>query len=157
MRLDRVIAEAIVPAFQVLGERFDSREARVMLLAIGLQESRFEHVQQIGGPARGWWQFERGGGVHGVLSHPRSDGYALALCEHRGVTPTSRGVYAALVRDQVLAAGFARLLLWTDPKTLPGVNDADGAWDCYLRNWRPGRPHRHTWNGLHAQARAAVR
>ena len=28
-----------------------------MLLAIGLQESRFVHRRQIGGPACGFWQF----------------------------------------------------------------------------------------------------
>ena len=25
------------------------------------------------------------------------------------------------------------------------VDDADGAWECYLRTWRPGKPHPETW------------
>ena len=48
---------------EVLRGKFRSTAADVLLLAIGLQESRFEHRQQIGGPARSFWQFERGGGV----------------------------------------------------------------------------------------------
>ncbi len=37
---------------------------------------------------------------------------------------------------------FARLLLWTDAKPLPAIGDEQGAWDYYLRNWRPGKPTR---------------
>jgi hypothetical protein len=36
----------------VLPGRFASLEATVLLVAIGLQESRFKYRQQIGGPAR---------------------------------------------------------------------------------------------------------
>lgn len=131
--------------------RFDSPEARVMLYAIGLQESRFQHRRQVGGPARGFWQFERGGGVAGVLNHPASRGPAAAVLTLRGV-PAS-GAYAALEHDDMLACAFARLLLYTDPRPLPAT--ADAAWDYYLDNWRPGKPHRQTWDALYAQAREA--
>ncbi|MOA17734.1 hypothetical protein D3C78_1380020 [compost metagenome] len=65
-------------------------------------------------------------------------------------------MYAALERDDVLAAALARLLLWTDPYHLPEVGDAEGAWDLYMRVWRPGKPHRKTWDTLYAQARTAT-
>ena len=58
-----------------------------MLLAIGLQESRLTHRRQIGGPARGLWQFERGGGVAGVLRHAASRDHALSVCDARRVAP----------------------------------------------------------------------
>ena len=48
-----------------LPDRMLSDEAVTMMLAIGYQESRFEHRRQIRGPARGFWQFEHGGGVVG--------------------------------------------------------------------------------------------
>ena len=51
------IPDILDPAAKLL-PGMDSAKARVMLLAIGLQESRFEHRRQIGGPARGFWQFE---------------------------------------------------------------------------------------------------
>lgn len=149
--LETIIDDAIRPALELLGLR-DTPEARVMLLAIGLQESRFEHRRQIGGPARGFWQFERGGGVVGVLTHAASAQRAAALCAARGVDATPAAVYPALEQDDVLAAGFARLLLLTDPKPLPAVGDVDGAWAYYLRNWRPGKPHPKTWPALYARA-----
>ena len=111
-----------------------------MLLAIGLQESRFVHRRQIGGPARGFWQFEQGGGVRGVLAHPASAALARQVCQVRGVPPTAPSVYSRLELDDVLAAAFARLLLWTDPARLPRTGDADAAWALYLRTWRPGKP-----------------
>ena len=61
-------------------------------------------------------------------------------------------VYNALEHDDVLAMGFGRLLLWTDPKALPGLNDVDGAWQLYLRTWRPGAYTRGT-----AEQKAALR
>lgn len=143
-------------ALALLPERMDTPEAHVMLLAIGLQESRFLHRRQIGGPARGFWQFEQGGGVRGVLKHTASAELAARVCRARGVITTEADVYEALDDDDVLACCFARLLLWTDPKPLPAVGDHDAAWELYLRTWRPGKPHRHTWGGLYLAAMAEV-
>lgn len=128
-----------------------------MMLAIGLQESRFQHRQQIGGPARGFWQFEKGGGVKGVIMHEATRELAQAVCKSRGVPATADAVYAALDQDDVLAAAFARLLLWTDPKPLPALGETDQAWGLYARTWRPGKPHRQTWNALYNRALEAVR
>lgn len=154
MNLQEILRDAIGPALALLPGRMTSPAAKTMLLAIGLQESRFTHREQIGGPARGFWQFEQGGGVHGVLSHAASRDHAASLCQSRNVWPNDRQVYLGLAKDDVLAAGFARLLLWTDPKPLP--NSADDAWKLYLRTWRPGLPHRHTWNDFYEQAKEAV-
>lgn len=158
--MSRLLADvtrtAIKPALALLPPRMDSNRARCMLLAIGLQESRLTYRRQIGGPARGLWQFERDGGVVGVLSHPASAGHAANICEARGIRAHASAVYPALEHDDVLAAAFARLLLWTDPKALPQIGDEEGAWQTYIWNWRPGRPHRHTWGNLYAQAVAAV-
>lgn len=123
-----------------------------MLLAIGLQESRFVHRRQIKGPARGFWQFEQGGGVRGVLQHGASSALAAKICAARKVPPMSTAVYAALEHDDILACCFARLLLWTDPKPLPAIGDKQAAWDLYERTWRPGKPHRDTWDNLYDRA-----
>ncbi len=156
MGLDAITHIAILPALALLPPAMNTPQARVLLLAIGLQESRFQHRRQIGGPARGFWQFERNGGVRGVLTHPASRDDALRICAARDVAPVSATVHAALETDDILAAAFARLLLWTDPLRLPAVGDADGAWALYLRTWRPGKPHPQTWPGLYAQALAAM-
>lgn len=157
MDLQAITQEAINPALALLPAKMDTAAARVVLLAIGLQESRFIHRRQIGGPARGFWQFEQSGGVRGVLKHLSSEALARQVCAARGVEPTAPAVYAQLENDDVLAAAFARLLLWTDPKALPAIGDAEAAWALYLRTWRPGKPHPQTWLDLYRQAVAQVR
>ena len=157
MTLSDVIKTAINPALAILPMAMDSAKARVMLLATGLQESRFEYRRQMGnGPARGFWQFERGGGVKGVFTHHASTGHLYNLCKARGVPFDIPAIWAALETDDVLAAGVARLLYYTDPKPLPEVDDAEGSWKLYLRTWRPGKPHPETWPGYHQQAREAM-
>ncbi|MFY1903290.1 hypothetical protein ACOTBZ_26755 [Achromobacter xylosoxidans] len=161
MDLRKIIDTGIRPGLALLPARMDTAEARVMLLAIGLQESRFTHRRQIGGPARGFWQFEKGtrasrGGVWGVFLHAASKGHLAALCKARSVVCDPDAIYAALEYDDVLAAGVARLLLWTDPKALPPVGDADAGWALYLRTWRPGKPKPDSWPDLYRQAAAEV-
>lgn len=140
----------------LLPAKFDGRQARVLLLAIGLQESDFVHRKQIGGPARSFWGFEQGGGIRGVLEHPSSRPYARAICGLRVVAPVSSDVYAAFLTDDQLACAFARLLLWTDAAPLPAIEDAAGAWAYYQRNWRPGKPRPDDWAANHAAAVAAI-
>lgn len=150
---------AISEVLCLLPSKMRSREAQVMLIAIGLQESRFKYRRQLVGkpaqpvgPATGYWQFEKNGGVKGVLAHPSTSKVACNLCDVRGVAADPLAVWDALQRDDVLAAGLARLLLWTDPKPLPRIGDADAAWALYLRTWRPGKPHPETWQALYADA-----
>lgn len=157
MTLAEIRASAIAPALELLPAVMSGPRAELMLLAIGLQESRFIYRRQIGGPARSFWQAERGGGmVHGVLRHRATSQLAVNCCDARGVKPTDEAVYTAIEHDDVLAAALARLLLWTDPQSLPELGDADGAWNLYIRQWRPGKPHRSTWPALYAEAMEAV-
>lgn len=153
-----IAREVIEPAMALLPERMDSTPARVLLLAICGQEARWLHRRQIGGPAHGLWQFEQGGGVKGVLMHPASRDVAAAVCAERGLSNGTlvQSVYDALPDDDVLAACFARLLLWTDPQRLPAVGSKSAAWDCYIRNWRPGKPHAQTWSGGYDTARGVI-
>lgn len=153
---------AIEPAQQILGIA-RTKESDVQMLAMGLQESRLIHRRQLvgnppkpNGAAAGLWQFEVGGGVRGVLRHPSSKAKALKLCQSRGVAAEENAVWQALQTDDILAAGFARLLLWTDPKPLPAFGKPQAAWDYYVRNWRPGKPHRDTWDTFYHQAMAEV-
>jgi hypothetical protein len=152
-------AQAIRGALTLLPAALDSPQARVMLVAIGLQESRFTHRRQLvgnppraTGPARGYWQFERGGGCAGVLTHQASRYWMYRLCELRHCKPTAHALWNAIEQDDVLAAAAARLLLFTDPRKLPEVGDEEGAWKLYLRTWRPGKPHRLSWLSLYPQA-----
>lgn len=157
--IDRSILDAIDTAFAFLPPGMNTKAARVEMLAIALQESRFKHRRQLVGkpprpvgPAKSFWQMERMGGCVGVLTHRASAQHIRRLCDLRGVAHTSGALWDAIEHDDVLAAGAARLLLYTDPQPLPAVGDVQGAWDYYIRVWRPGKPHRGTWDGLYAQA-----
>lgn len=155
MTLDEITISALNPAFDWLPAKMDTPVARLQMLTTGLQESKFEHRRQLGnGPARGFWQFERGGAVAGVLTHSATKRFALDACGMQGVAPTPQAVWDAIEFDDVLAAIFARLNLWWAPGTLPAIGNAAGAWDYYMYTWRPGKPHRQTWDGYYAQARA---
>lgn len=139
MDAKQFLATIIAPTFhQLLPGRFDSPEARLLLIAISKQEADLRFRQQQGGPARGLWQFEQAGGVRAVLNHHASRLQMRLACSHRGVAPTESDLYRALANDDMLACAAARLLLWTDPKPLPAIGDEQGAFDYYLRNWRPG-------------------
>lgn len=137
---------------EVLPGKFASVEATMLLLAIGYQESRFKHRQQIGGPARSFWQFERDGGVAGVLRHPATARHARAVCEILDVPANKAAVYASMLTNDLLGCAFARLLLYSDPHPLPAPGMVASSWDYYIRNWRPGKPHRLTWDSLYATA-----
>jgi len=148
---DRLLQSSLT----LLPKSLDTRAARRQLIAIGLQESRLVYREQIGGPARGLWQFERGGGVKGVLTHPATAATAARACDALGVLSTPEAVYQTLSSNDTLAACFARLLLWTDPAPLP--DSSEQGWNCYIRTWRPGKPHAHTWAGFWKLAQEAAR
>lgn len=158
LTLSQIRAGAIAPALALLPPKMTSAAAEVMLLAITQQEDVAQRRRQWPtGPARGLWQFEPGslasrGGVWGVFLHRASAGHLRTLASARGVSPEPAAIWSALQGDDVLAAGVARLLLWTDALPLPELGDVEAAWQCYLRTWRPGA----YINGTPA-ARAALR
>ncbi|MDZ4252688.1 MAG: hypothetical protein U1A72_08980 [Sulfuritalea sp.] len=145
---------AIIPAFRLLPENMDSNAALAMCVAIAMQESRIQHRRQIGGPAHGYWQFEQGGGVRGVLTHPKSQPGIRTVLEALDYDPASdpAACYAAIEHNDILAAAFARLLLYTLPDTLPARNAPGVGWTQYQNAWRPGRPHRETFDAFFEQA-----
>ena len=157
------VHHAVSKALFMLPPAMTSPQARVMLFAIGLQESRFEHRFQIvqgrpgvKGPARSFWQFERGGGCKGVVEHPASRYWIAQVCAARAVPFNATAIWNAMETDDVLAAAAARLLLFTDPARLPGVGDQKGTWNLYIRTWRPGKPHAASWPALYAEAMGAL-
>lgn len=152
MSLDTDIRQGLA----LLPPQMGKLAARLQLHAINRQENPKRLEQQVKGPARGDYQFEKGGGVKGVLTHSAVKEYAEQACKARGVKPTQEAVYQAIGKDPVLAAALARLLLWTDPKPMPQIGDVQEAWDLYNRVWRPGKPHPEHWPRNYADAMEAV-
>jgi len=129
---------------KLLPERMGSAESKAMLMAIGMQESKFEHRKQINGPAMGFWQFELTG-IQGVLRHQQSRDPIRKVLKAMGYSDVAMTSYHAIEHNDILACAYARCLLWTVAGKLPGPSDHKVAWDQYLFAWRPGKPHSRTW------------
>lgn len=154
--IEQVLSHIVPCAYSVLPKAMDSPKATAMLLAIGLQESKFLHRRQGGnGPARGFWQFERGGGVVGVMTHPRTEGplsVALAELRYASAMGQSAVLHSIIEHNDIVACVFARLLLWTVPGALPDRFSPSLAWEQYLDGWRPGKPRRDVWDSHFIEA-----
>ena len=160
MTPDLFLKNALIPALALLPADQDSPAARAMVIAVCLQESRLTHRRQIGGPARGYAQFEQGGGVHGVLTHPVVGPMIKAVLTALDYDPDSETIefdcWTAIEHNDILAAAFARLLLYTLPDPLPVQSNPEGGWGQYVSAWRPGAPKPLTWPELYAQAWTVV-
>lgn len=158
-----ILQNAIDPAHRLL-KTFDilsDQRARLWSLTIAGQESHWKHRRQVGGPARSYWQGELTGGMILVLRHPATKRAAEGLVKTLDVGepnlstfvfPTDRTVYEAIAWHDVLAAGLARLLLFSDAAALPNMDDVAGGWTYYKRVWGPGAPHPETWPDRHRVA-----
>lgn len=156
LEVDMINRGPLSTALEFLPETMDTLDSRALLLKIGLQESKLVHRRQLvgspprpTGPAAGLWQFERGGGIKGCMTHPATSGYLRSLCAMANVPFDSRAIWEAIQHDDVLAAGLARLNLWWSPRRLPSRHSEQAGWDEYIFCWRPGKPHRITWGGYH--------
>lgn len=141
----KIVTDIIQPALATLPPEMRKIEAELVMLTIFGQEADFKHRWQVvddpskKGPARGLGQFERGGGVKGVLNHSATKSWAYKACLERDLDPSDPNeIWLALEKDDQLAAVFTRLLLWSDAGRMPEVGDEEGAWQLYLRTWRPG-------------------
>jgi hypothetical protein len=152
--IDLLLRFILPAAYQLLPPAMESQAATAMLLAIALQESELEHRRQIGGPARGFWQFERGGGVRGVLTHHATRELMRTVLRrlHYADDMTPSEAHAAIEHNDILASCFARCLLLTDPRPLPFLSEVPIAWSIYNDTWRPGKPRPETWNENYAAA-----
>jgi len=148
----RLFDDLYAVTMTLLPPQMDGREGRNMVYAIGRQESRLVHRRQIGGPARGLFQFERGGGTRGVLNHSGTATPIRHVLTALNYTDDLDECFAALEHNDILAIAFARLLLWTVPGPLPKQGEHQRAWEYYVEGWRPGKPHRQTWDAFYDEA-----
>lgn len=162
-----VVQHHILPAaYSLLPAKMNTVAATAQLLAIGLQETKFRDRVQVtngprlrqwwvGGPARSLWQLEAGGGCAEVLTRASTRGHLHAALTTLAYDPEkvdAAYLHGLIAHNDILAAVCARLLLWADSKPLPSFEDgAEAGWQCYTRNWRPGKPHRNTWDSYHAE------
>lgn len=144
-----IVQRYIIPAaYTVLPPAMASPQASALLLAIGLQESKFVARHQLHGTARGFWQFEAET-IHRVLVHPASAvpvRTALRRLCYPDTVTESTDIHRILEHHDMLAACLARCLLWTDRRRLPEPTERLAGWQIYLTVWKPGRPHHEYWD-----------
>jgi len=119
----------------------DERAELLMLVISGTESGWTERIQSGPTPAaHSFFQMERGGMVTGVLSSAKTKELAGEVCRMMFVAPDAPHAWGVMAteRGDKLAVAFARLGLWLDPHSLPALADEQGAFDCYVRVWRPG-------------------
>lgn len=161
-----VVHRCLVAAtLSIFPHEFNTPRAQAMLLAIGLQESKFEARRQLvagekrwwksQGPAVGYWQNERIG-IQGIMEHRRAGPLLEQVCGELGYPFDLDVLYDAVKYDNILAVVIARLMLWVHPDPLPDESDVAAAWHYYIRTWRPGKPHADRWAENYSRAWAIV-
>lgn len=154
--IDHILRYTVPAAYSLLPPAMASPAATAMLLAIGLQESKFEKRRQMQAvdPALSFWQFERAG-VQGVMTHSRSKVHleaALRALRYSAILREVSACHKVIEHHDPLAFVYARLLLWTHLAKLQTRDQAEIAWNQYMDLWRPGKPHPETWKANYVRA-----
>lgn len=147
---------------EYIDRRVMSAPAQAMILAIGMQETEFNHRAQVTNIAIKWWQdltspaagflqFERIG-IRGVLEHPSTAAQAKILLDWLGYPDDVNTIWRAMRHNDLLCLAFGRLALWRHPAPLPEQGEVDEAWQQYLDLWSPGKPHPDKWADNYARA-----
>ncbi|MDP2548897.1 hypothetical protein [Oceanobacter sp. 4_MG-2023] len=105
----------------------DTEAAVRLLIMIAAHESgAFMYVRQKGGPALGMFQME-----------PPTYQYCCDYLKRSGRFKALPRQYSAarLVTDSVLAAGFARVYLYSHPEPLPDADDLQGLANYAKKYW----------------------
>lgn len=145
----------------LLPVRMDSIEAKAMMFAIPMIESRWDERRQIVrpgvfSPARGFPQFEMNG-IRGVLNHHASGPLIKAVLDRLDYDHAPMTSHVAIEHNDVLALAYMRCLLWTVPEALPWRDNPSEGYRQYLLAWRPGKPQpRAKWDVFYEQAWALV-
>lgn len=145
----------LLPSCAELPPAMNTPQSRLMLMAAAGQETGWANRTQVGGPARGFWQFDMTAIVD-LLGNSVTGSLVLAACALWDVPGDAPTIYEAIAWHDPLACHMARLLFLADPAPLPAVGDAAGAYACYTRNWRPGVERPAAWALVYAQATSAT-
>lgn len=153
-----ILQQFVFPGLRLLPEKMDSPEVRVLMVAIGLQESRFQDRYQLpGGPGRSFWHFDEIA-IARILTHPSTVAFTRQVCNFLRIKHCTSSCYISIAYNDALASVFARLNLWieenfiSDPVDLPLLGQVDKAWSYYIRVWNPEKPRPELWDEFYSQA-----
>lgn len=132
----------------------DSLEAELQLLATAIQESNLKARKQMPrGPARSLFQIESPT-AYSVLNKWKP---ARDFCEALLLSTGNLTDFSYMLKfSDAGACAIARGILRLDPRPLPKIGDQGGAWECYMRCWRPGKPRPEKWAATYKLAMESV-
>ena len=135
MDAQQLLDHIIKPTLKYMGGGYDSKNARMLLLATAAVESNCGHyIKQINGPALGIWQMEPN--THGdinlncdALRDPKMREKQDALYTGYHLKAGISGVISL----PMYACFMARLKYAMDPAPLPNYDDIEAIYDYYKR------------------------
>ncbi len=144
----------VIPGLSLLPSEMTSPEARVLLVAIAMQETGLVTRSEVGGSAFGFYQFMEIG-VDGVFSHAETGHLAADVAKVLQI-PVDENFYEAVRWNDHMGTVLARLNLWPDPAPLPAIGQQAEAMDYYGRIWRPKVVAVRRWPAAYNAAIACV-
>lgn len=125
----------VIPGLSLLPPFMTSPEARVLLVAIAMQETGLMTRSEVGGTAFGFYQFMVIG-VDGVFANGETGHLAVDVAKSLQI-PVDENFYEAVRWNDHMGTVLARLNLWPDPAPLPAIGAEAEARNYYARIWRP--------------------
>ncbi len=130
MTPDEFLAEVVAPALTALD--LDSQAARELLLGTALQESALRNIQQMGGPALGYFQMEPA--THDDIWENFLAYRPDLAARVKALLPDGEPLASDLLTCPVYAAAMARVKYYRCPAPLPAAGDLE-AQAAYYKRW----------------------
>jgi len=139
MDAQQLLDNIIKPTLKYMGCNYDSKNARMLLLATAAIESKCGHyIKQVGGPAMGIWQMEPDT-LHDIydncdaLATNNTKLYHILDSLDLFNVTHNEDLAESLVISPMYACAMARLKYSMDPKPLPECNNIRQVYDYYKR------------------------
>lgn len=137
----------IRPVLTLMGEKFHSRAAEMLLFGTAAQESKCGKylVQLGGGPARGIFQMETWVAMdHAEFMRKYRPEWAAAVKHASGIDPgrlSEAEMSYQLTGNLLFAAAMCRIHYYRKPDPLPGPADVQGLAEYWKKHYNTGQGH----------------
>lgn len=152
MDLKTALKEVIEPGLIKLPDHLNTVEAEAMLLAIGMQETKFELSNCVNSDRMGFFRVS----TRDIIKLITIDWTSKLLLDI--ANGANKFINELVLEDAHFCALCARLMLSITGESLPNLNsDPSESWNLYLKTWKPDNPKRETWDAYWMHALYCVR
>lgn len=144
----------IEPVLARMGDKFNTKAARQLLLATAAQESHCgSFFKQVKGPALGIYQFEEWVVKDLYTNYLNYRPETLELVdEFQSPAGKAELGLSSVLGNTFYATAIARMQYFRQPEKMPEFNDFDGMWEYYKKYWNTElgkateQEFRYNWN-----------